>query len=29
MWEAAKNSINKLKMGVSNEIYAPPETEQF
>ena len=29
MWDAAKNMANKVKMGASNYIYAPPETDQF
>ena len=29
MWDAAKNMANKVRMGASNYIYAPPETDQF
>jgi hypothetical protein len=29
MWSAAKNMMNKARMGAANMMYAPPDTEQF
>lgn len=29
MWDSIKNASNKVVMGVSNAVYAPPETDQF